>query len=83
MTEIEHVAEAIQAKCRERGWKECPAPLLHHVAGAAIDALDAFRNAQSEHCPTCGMTDERYQRNLTWAGCTDPWHADAHLRKPR
>jgi hypothetical protein len=43
MTEIERVAQAIQAKCVERGYRGCPAPLVHHVAGAAIEAVNAYR----------------------------------------
>lgn len=36
---IEQVAKAIQAKCKERGYPECPAPLVHHIAVAAIEAM--------------------------------------------
>lgn len=35
---IKKVAEAMQAKCQERGYKGCPEPLVHHVAAAAIEA---------------------------------------------
>lgn len=40
---IDCVARAIQAKCTERGYTGCPAPLVYHVAAAAIEAADAFR----------------------------------------
>lgn len=36
---IRRVADAIQAKCKERGFNECPAPLIHHVSAAAIAAM--------------------------------------------
>ena len=36
---IERVANAIQVKCKERGYPECPAPLVHHIAAAAIEAM--------------------------------------------
>jgi hypothetical protein len=35
---IKKVADAIQDKCRERGFNGCPEPLVHHVALAAIEA---------------------------------------------
>lgn len=35
--------------------------------------------AIAETCPTCGLTDGMYLN--TPVRCSDPWHADAHLRR--
>lgn len=37
------------------------------------------RSGVPAHCQTCGRTDGEYM-HTAWT-CSDPWHADAHLRR--
>jgi hypothetical protein len=62
---IERVAKAIQAKCLERGYRECPASLIHHVAAAAIEAI---REPTEEMCNAADWQQQsevnQYQRAI-------------------
>jgi len=59
MSMIERVARAIQDRCRERGFNVCPAPLVHHIAAAAIEAMREPTEEMVDACdiniPTEGM----------------------------
>lgn len=50
MTEIECVAEAMRLRSIERGFPIHPVT-VHHIAAAAIEALDNFRSAEKRR--TC------------------------------
>lgn len=39
----------------------------------------ALQRRTDPHCQICGRTDKEYL-NTAWT-CSDPWHADAHLRR--
>lgn len=84
MTEtIERVAKAIQAKCLERGYRECPAPLVHHVAGAAIEATQVWQGMDSaptgEQILVRRHNDCFYEYFVVWYSDEDenyPWRTD-------
>jgi len=58
----------------------CPSWDNAEMIVAAVNAYAQSKKIRvPEHCQTCGMTDTEYSH--TARICSDPWHADDHLRR--
>ena len=68
---VERVAKAIQAKCVERGYREVPVPLVHHVAAASIEAMREPTGSMISASAKCNIDPEMTLHKQRWQAMID------------